>query len=106
MARLEVGPAAFTFAGYPFHGQHGARVEYVPPVAVPTLGLWSTGDRYLTEDRMVRSAEYVTGPWRYARIEGASHWMQLDAPQRVNDLLREFIVESEPPVFPRTPEAR
>jgi pimeloyl-ACP methyl ester carboxylesterase len=78
----------------------------LPPIAAPTLGLWSTGDRYLTEDRMIRSAEHVTGAWRYARIEGASHWMQLDAPRRVNDLLREFLVESEPPVFPRTPEAR
>lgn len=63
----------------------------LPPVAAPTLGLWSSGDRYLTEDPMVRSADYVTGPWRYARIEGASHWMQLDAPQRVNDLLLEFL---------------
>jgi pimeloyl-ACP methyl ester carboxylesterase len=63
----------------------------LPPVAAPTLGLWSSGDRYLTEDRMVRSVDHVTGPWRYARIEGASHWMQLDAPQRVNDLLLEFL---------------
>jgi len=75
----------------------------LPLVAAPTLGLWSTGDRYLTEDRMVGSAEHVTGPWRYARIEGASHWMQLDATERVNDLLLEFLVESELPAFPRTP---
>jgi hypothetical protein len=45
----------------------------------------------------------VTGAWRYARIEGASHWMQLDAAERVNDLLLEFLVESELPAFPRTP---
>jgi pimeloyl-ACP methyl ester carboxylesterase len=63
----------------------------LPPVAGPALGLWSTGDRYLTEDRMIRSAEHVTGAWRYARIEGASHWMQLDASQHVNDLLLEFL---------------
>ena len=104
-------PGALTAALNWYRANLAPRLELepgplVPPVAVPTLGLWSTGDRYLTEDRMVRSAEYVTGPWRYARIEGASHWMQLDAPQRVNDLLREFIVESEPPAFPRTPEAR
>ena len=63
----------------------------VPPVAAPTLGIWSTGDNYLTEDRMLRSAEQVTGPWRYERIENASHWMQLDASERVNDLLVEFL---------------
>jgi pimeloyl-ACP methyl ester carboxylesterase len=63
----------------------------LPPIAAPTLGLWSSGDRYLTEDRMVRSADHVTGPWRYARIEGASHWMQLDASQQVNELLVEHL---------------
>jgi pimeloyl-ACP methyl ester carboxylesterase len=63
----------------------------LPAVAAPTLGLWSSGDNYLTEEGMLRSAEHVTGPWRYERIEGASHWMQLDAPARINELLREFL---------------
>jgi pimeloyl-ACP methyl ester carboxylesterase len=40
---------------------------------------------------MLASAEHVTGPWRYERIEDASHWMQLDAPERVNELLLEFL---------------
>jgi pimeloyl-ACP methyl ester carboxylesterase len=63
----------------------------LPAVAAPTLGLWSSGDNYLTEDGMLRSVEHVTGPWRYERIEGASHWMQLDAPARINELLLEFL---------------
>jgi pimeloyl-ACP methyl ester carboxylesterase len=101
-------PGALTAALNWYRANLAPRLELepgpsVPPVAPPTLGLWSTGDRYLTEDRMVGSAEHVTGPWRYARIEGASHWMQLDATQRVNDLLLEFLVESELPAFPRTP---
>ena len=63
----------------------------LPPVAVPTLGIWSTGDNYLLEELMLRSEEHVTGPWRYERIEGASHWLQLDRPERVNELLLEFL---------------
>jgi pimeloyl-ACP methyl ester carboxylesterase len=63
----------------------------VPAIAAPTLGIWSSGDNYLTEDRMIRSAEHVCGPWRYERIEGASHWLQLDQPERVNALLVEFL---------------
>jgi pimeloyl-ACP methyl ester carboxylesterase len=63
----------------------------VPPVQVPTLGLWSDADEFLTEDQMVRSGEYVAGPWRYERIAGASHWMQLDAADRVSELLVEFL---------------
>jgi pimeloyl-ACP methyl ester carboxylesterase len=63
----------------------------LPPVQAPTLGLWSSGDHYLTEASMRRSAEYVTGDWRYERIEDASHWMQLDATARVDELLLEFL---------------
>jgi len=32
----------------------------------------------------------MTGPWRYERIDGAGHWVTLDAPKRVNDLLVGF----------------
>ena len=60
-------------------------------VAASTLGLWSSGDDYLVESRMLRSADYVDGGWRYERIEGASHWLQLDRPERVNELLLEFL---------------
>jgi pimeloyl-ACP methyl ester carboxylesterase len=70
-------------------------LEQLPPlpaVAVPTLGIWSSGDNYLTEDRMLRSGAHVSGPWRYERIDGASHWMQLDAADRVTELLLEFLV--------------
>jgi hypothetical protein len=49
------------------------RREPMPAVTAPTLGIWSTRDNYLTEHRMIRSGEHVTGPWRYERIEGASH---------------------------------
>jgi pimeloyl-ACP methyl ester carboxylesterase len=62
----------------------------LPAIAAPTLGLWSSGDNYLVEDRMVQSGAYVSGSWRYERIENGSHWMQLDAPDRINGLLLEF----------------
>ncbi|HUR83973.1 MAG TPA: alpha/beta hydrolase [Solirubrobacteraceae bacterium] len=65
----------------------------LPSVRAPTLGLWSTGDHYLTEDGMIRSAEFVDGPWRYERIEDAGHWMQLDRPDEINELLLEFLAQ-------------
>ena len=67
------------------------RTSPFPAVPAPTMGLWSTGDAYLTEESMVESAGHVAGPWRYERIDGASHWLQLDAPERVNELLLEFL---------------
>jgi pimeloyl-ACP methyl ester carboxylesterase len=63
----------------------------LPRVQAPTLGVWSTGDNHLVEAGMTRSAEQVAGPWRYERIEGAGHWISLDAPDRLNGLLREFL---------------
>jgi pimeloyl-ACP methyl ester carboxylesterase len=67
-----------------------------PEVRARTLGLWSSGDDYLLEEQMVGSAEHVTGGWSYTRIDGASHWLQLDAPERVNELLAAFLREERP----------
>jgi pimeloyl-ACP methyl ester carboxylesterase len=63
----------------------------LPPVTAPTMGLWSSGDFALLEEQMVGSAKYVTGPWRYERVEGAGHWMQLEVPDEVNRLLLDFL---------------
>jgi len=65
----------------------------LPSVQAPTLGMWSSGERYLTDRSMVASESRVTGGWRYERVENASHWLQLDQPERVNTLLLEFLGE-------------
>jgi pimeloyl-ACP methyl ester carboxylesterase len=63
----------------------------LPPVAAPTLGIWSTGDHYLDGERMKNSAALVRGPWRYEEIPDASHWVPLDAPDRLNELLLDWL---------------
>jgi pimeloyl-ACP methyl ester carboxylesterase len=63
----------------------------LPPVRVPTLGIWSTNDHYLDGERMEKSGAYVQAPWRYEVIEGASHWIPLDAPDRLNALLLDWL---------------
>ncbi len=63
----------------------------LPPVAAPTLGIWSTGDHYLDGERMKNSAALVQGPWRYEEIPDASHWVPLDAPDRLNELLLDWL---------------
>ena len=64
----------------------GPRRE-LPPVTASTLGIWSDGDRYLDGTRMRASGELVKGAWRYEEISGASHWIPVDAPERLNELL-------------------
>ena len=63
----------------------------LPHVTCPTMGVWSTGDFALTEEQMTGSEKFVDAPWRYERVEGPGHWMQLEAPDRVNELLVDFL---------------
>ncbi len=63
----------------------------LPPVQAATMGVWSTGDFALTEGQMIRSAEHVAGPWRYERVDGPGHWMQLEAPAEMSRLLVDFL---------------
>jgi len=60
------------------------------PVSVPVMGIWSGRDVALTEEQMRDSAQFVTGGFRYERIEGADHWLQLTAADQVNALLLDF----------------
>jgi pimeloyl-ACP methyl ester carboxylesterase len=63
----------------------------LPPVQAPTMGIWSTEDIALTETQMTDSAAHVAGSWRYERLAGPGHWMQLEAPDQVNALLLDFL---------------
>lgn len=63
----------------------------LPPVQSPTMGVWSSGDFALTEAQMTASAKQCAGSFRYERLEGPGHWMQLEAPDQVNALLLDFL---------------
>jgi pimeloyl-ACP methyl ester carboxylesterase len=63
----------------------------LPPVAAPTMGVWSSGDIALTEAQMTGSGERVSGDWRYEVLPEVGHWMQLEAPDAVNALLTDFL---------------
>ena len=63
----------------------------VPPVARPTMGLWSKGDMALVEENVTGSAAHVTAQWRYERIDDAGHWIPLEAPDELTALLLDFL---------------
>jgi pimeloyl-ACP methyl ester carboxylesterase len=73
-----------TFAG-------DGRALDLPSVTCPTMGVWSSGDMALSEVQMTSSERYVTGPWRYERIELDSHWIPVYASEQLNALLVEFL---------------
>lgn len=57
------------------------------PTTVPTLGVYSTGDVALAEDQMTNSAGWVNAEWRYQRLDGVGHWLQIEAAEPVNGWL-------------------
>ena len=68
------------------------RVGLGGPVEVPTLVVWGMHDRFLSqrfadEDDLRRYATDVT----VARIEEAGHFVQNEAPERVNEELLRWL---------------
>ncbi|HVW30349.1 MAG TPA: alpha/beta hydrolase [Polyangiaceae bacterium] len=72
-----------------------AKQPPLPPSTVPTMGIWSEGDVFLLEEGMTRSASLVVGaPFRYEKIRSAGHWVPVDAPEKLNALLLDFLKSS------------
>ena len=67
------------------------RGKIFPRVKVPVVGIWSDGDIFLTEDQMRGSERYCDAGFRYFRIDGANHWLQLTAPEKLNPLLLQLL---------------
>lgn len=63
----------------------GARVQ------VPVIGIWSSGDRFLTERQMLKSADFCDAGWKYIRLDRVNHWLQLTDPATVNRLILDHL---------------
>lgn len=61
-----------------------------PAVTVPVMGVWSDGDPAMGERQMRESGRFVQGEFRFERIDGADHWLQLTAPDKLNALLLDY----------------
>lgn len=72
-----------------------------PKVTVPVTGVWSSRDIALSESQMIATEKYMAAPWRYYRVDGARHWLQLDAPDTVNRLILSFLEERNGPAEDR-----
>ena len=59
----------------------------IPNVATPTLILYSPDDRYSTTEAVLGSTKYLDGPFDIVRVDGTSHFMMLDRPAKVNELI-------------------
>ena len=62
----------------------------VRPIAAPTLLIWGERDRYLVPE-LASGLEAWVPNLRVERLAAASHWVQHDEPDRVNQLLVDFL---------------
>jgi pimeloyl-ACP methyl ester carboxylesterase len=60
-------------------------------IQVPTLYIWGERDHYLGEAAALETGKYVSGVYRFERIEEASHWLLEEAADRVVPLLLEHL---------------
>jgi len=63
-----------------------------PVIDVPTLMLWGEEDVALGKETTFGTDRYVAD-LRLHYLPGVSHWVQQDAPERVNELLTAFLSE-------------
>jgi pimeloyl-ACP methyl ester carboxylesterase len=60
------------------------------PIVAPVLVIWGEQDRYIGRELAQPSRAWVPNV-RLERLAEASHWVQNDQPERVNELLIEFL---------------
>ncbi len=70
--------------------RHGLQMPKDLRVHVPTLMLWGMKDVALTH-RMARPSMEYCDDGRLVLFQDATHWVQLDAAEQVNELLIEFV---------------
>jgi epoxide hydrolase 4 len=72
-----------------------AQAQTLRRVDTPTLVIWviwGDQDRYLGRELAEPDRAWVPNVW-VERIAEASHWVQADAPERVNQLMVDFLLE-------------
>lgn len=70
-------------------------MSLMKPIEAPTLVIWGMRDRHLGSELAEPSQEWVPNV-RVERIAEATHWVQHDAAERVNELLISFFGEDRP----------
>ncbi len=68
----------------------GKALAQMKPIAAQTMVIWGMRDRHLGSELAEPAPEWVPDV-RMERIPEATHWVQHDAPERVSELLVEFL---------------
>lgn len=89
-------PGAMTAALNWYRAMDPTEVEGLPPVVVPTLYVWSTGDAALGRKAAEATAEFVAGRYQFVTLEGVSHWVPEEVPEELARLLLDHLGSVSP----------
>ncbi len=74
----------------------GDDLDGLGSVSVPTTFVWSDRDVAISGHAARRCAAYVTGDYRFVTLEGVSHWVPDEAPDRLLEAVLERISPRRP----------
>jgi pimeloyl-ACP methyl ester carboxylesterase len=89
--RVLAEPGALTAALNMYRANPFDSLPDTGPITVPTLYVWATDDLALGPDAAETTAQYVTGEYRFERLERASHWIPEHSAEQVAPLLLEHL---------------
>ena len=84
-------PGALTAALSWYRAQSLRDLDGLGAICMPTMHVWSDADRALGPAGAHGTAEHVDGPYRFEVLEGVSHWVPEQAPDRLAALLLEHL---------------
>src|ERR1700722_19662076 len=61
------------------------------PIVAPTLFAWGDADGFVTRTAAERCDRHVTGPYRFAALPGATHWLPTGSADELRPLLLEHL---------------
>lgn len=85
-------PGALTAALSWYRAQSLADLDGLGPITMPTLHVWSDNDAALGPAAAHATGRHVDGPYRFAVLEGVSHWV----PEQAADALAAVLLEHLP----------
>lgn len=90
-ARALAEPGAITGALNWYRANGASVLRAVGRVAVPTLYVWGSGDPALGRTAAEATGRHADGPYRFAVLEGAGHWVPEERADELNRLLLEHL---------------
>ena len=72
--------------------QYPADGYFKDPIKVPVLSIFGTADKYLSVASAKGTQNYVK-TLRQEFLDGIGHWVQMEEPDRVNQIMRDYLLE-------------